>query len=121
MKSIQTENFHHLRLRFLTPYYVDYSKPLVRRFIGEYRNYFYTEPSQYSFQGFDVSYYFLSALYKYGKDFRNSLAEYPMELTQMDFKFRKASPIGGFINHSLFVNSYERNFDVLNLDVVVGK
>lgn len=121
LKSLQTENFHRIRLRYLTPYFVDYSKPLVRRFIGQYRDYFSTEPSQYSFQGFDVSYYFLSALFKFGKDFRNCIPEYPMELTQMDFNFRKVSPMGGFMNHSLFVNSYERNFDILNFDVVVGK
>jgi LysM repeat protein/ABC-type branched-subunit amino acid transport system substrate-binding protein len=121
MKSLQTENFHKIRLRYLTPYFVDYTRPLVRRFIGQYRDYFSTEPSQYSFQGFDVSYYFLSALFKFGKDFRNCVPEYPMELTQMDFNFRKVSSMGGYMNHSLFVNSYERNFDVLNFDVVVGK
>jgi len=121
LKSLQTESFHRIRLRYLTPYFVDYKKSLVRRFVGKYRDYFSTEPSQYSFQGFDVSYYFLRALYRYGKDFRNCIPEYPMELTQMDFNFRKAAPMGGFMNHSLFVTSYERNFDVLNFDVVVGK
>ena len=120
-KSLQTENFHRIRLRFLSPYFVDYNKPLVRRTVGQYRELFSTEPSQFSFQGFDVSYYFLSALYRFGKDFRNCLPEYPMELTQMDFKFRKVSPMGGFMNQSLFVNSYERNFDILNLGVVGGK
>jgi LysM repeat protein len=120
-KSLQTENFHRIRLRFLSPYFVDYNKPLVRRFVGQYRELFSTEPSQFSFQGFDVSYYFLSALYRYGQDFRNCLPEYPMELTQMDFNFRKVAPIGGYMNQSLFVNSYERNFDILNLGVVGGK
>ena len=32
----------------------------------------------------------------------------------MNFNFEKASPLGGFTNNSLFVTSYERNFDVLN-------
>ena len=120
LKSLQTENFHRTRLRYLSPYFVDYKKPLVRRFIGQYRELFSTEPSQFSFQGFDVSYYFLSALFRYGKDFRNCLPDYPMELTQMDFNFRKVAPMGGFMNRSLFVNSYERNFDILNLGVVSG-
>ena len=120
-KSLQTENFHRTRLRYLSPYFVDYNKPLVRRFVGQYRELFSTEPSQYSFQGFDVSYYFLSALFRFGKDFRGCLPDYPMELTQMDFNFRKVTPMGGFMNHSLFVNSYERNFDVLNLGLVGRK
>jgi len=121
LKSLQTESFHRIRLRYLTPYFIDYNKPLVRRFVSQYRETFSTEPTQYSFQGFDVSFYFLSALYRFGADFRNCVPNYPMELTQMDFNFRKVAPMGGYMNHSLFVNSYERNFDILNFDVVVGQ
>ncbi|MDP2337725.1 MAG: LysM peptidoglycan-binding domain-containing protein [Bacteroidota bacterium] len=120
LKSKQTENYHRIRLRYLSPYFTDYTKPLVRRFVGEYRNTFAAEPSQFSFQGFDVSYYFLSALYSFGKNFRNCLPEYPMELTQMNFSFRKVAPMGGFMNQSLFVTAYERNFDVLNYGTVNG-
>jgi LysM repeat protein/ABC-type branched-subunit amino acid transport system substrate-binding protein len=114
LKSIQTENFHRVRLRYLSHYFIDYSKPLVRRFVSQYREIFSAEPSQFSHQGFDVAYYFLSALYRYGKDFRNCLPDYQMELTQMYFDFKKVSPMGGYMNNGLFVTAYERNFDILN-------
>ena len=117
LKSIQTENYHRIRLRYLSPYFVDYTKPLVRRFVSNYRETFSDEPSQFSFQGFDVSYYFMSALFKYGKDFRACLSDYPMELTQMDFNFVKVAPMGGFMNHGMFVTGYERNFDVVNYGI----
>jgi LysM repeat protein/ABC-type branched-subunit amino acid transport system substrate-binding protein len=117
LKSIQTENYHRIRLRYLSPYFVDYNRPQVRRFVGRYREMYSAEPTPYSFQGFDVAYYFLNALYGYGKDFRNCLPDYRMELTQMNFSFEKASPLGGYTNHSLFVTGYERDFDVLNLGV----
>jgi len=120
LKSIQTENYHRIRLRYLSPYLVDYTRPQVRRFVGRYRETYSAEPSQFSFQGFDVAYYFMSALYRYGKDFRNCLSDYPMELTQMNFNFERVAPMGGFTNHSLFVTGYERNFDVLNLGVFGG-
>ena len=119
LKSIQTENYHHVRLRYLSPTFVDYTKPLVRRFVSHYREIFSGEPSQFSHQGFDVTYYFLSALYRYGKDFRNCLPEYPMELTQMNFNFRKVTPMGGFMNKSLFVTAYERNYDIINYGTLV--
>ena len=115
LKSIQTENYHRVRLRYLSPYFVDYNKPLVRRFVSQYRDVFSGEPSQFSYQGFDVAFYFMNALYRYGKDFRNCLPEYKMELTQMDFDFRRVTPMGGFMNQGLFVTGFERNFDVLNL------
>lgn len=118
LKSIQTENFHRVRLRYLSPYFIDYNKPLVRRFVRQYRDTFSTEPTQFSHQGYDVAFYFLSALYRYGKDFRSCLPEYPMELTQMVFDFRRVTPMGGFMNNGLFVTSYERNFDILNFGVM---
>jgi LysM repeat protein/ABC-type branched-subunit amino acid transport system substrate-binding protein len=118
MKSIQTENYHRIQLRYLASTFVDYNQPLVRRFIGNYRGIFSDEPTQFSFQGYDVSYYFLSALYRYGKNFRNCLPEYPMKLTQNNFNFRMVTPMGGYMNHSLFVTSYERNFDVNSLGTV---
>lgn len=120
LKSIQPENFHRVRLRFLSPYFVDYAKPLVRRMVGQYREVYSAEPSPFSFQGFDVTYYFLSAMQRYGKDFRNCLPEYKQELTQMNFSFSKLSPMSGFVNQSLFVTSYERNFDVLDLGTFIN-
>ncbi|MBA4411403.1 MAG: hypothetical protein C0397_18535 [Odoribacter sp.] len=121
LKSIQTENFHRVRLRYLSHYFIDYNKPLVRRFVSQYREIFSAEPTQFSHQGFDVAYYFLSALYRYGKDFRNCLPDYPMELTQMFFDFRKVTPMGGYMNTGLFVTAYERNFDILNYGSIGGK
>ncbi len=114
-KSIQIENYHRIRLRYLSPYFTDYERPLVRRFVSLYRENYIAEPSQFSYQGFDVAYYFLSAIQRFGKDFRNCLPNYPMELTQMNFRFRKVAPMGGFENESMFVTSFERNFDVLSL------
>ena len=34
LKSIQTENYHRIRLRYLSPYLIDYNRHLVRRFVG---------------------------------------------------------------------------------------
>lgn len=120
LKSIQTENYHKIRLRYLSSTFVDYNKPLVRRFISNYRSAFSGEPTQFSYQGYDVTYYFLSALYRYGKDFKTCLPDYPMELTQLNFNFRKVSPMGGYMNHSLFVTAYERSYDVVNLGTVTS-
>lgn len=120
LKSIQVENYHRIRLRYLNSNFIDYTKPLVKRFIGQYRETFSGEPSQFSFQGFDVSFYFLSALRQFGKDFRNCLYQYPMELTQIDFNFRKQNQMGGYLNQGLFVTAFERNFDVLNYGTFDG-
>jgi len=121
LKSIQTENYHKVRLRFLSPYFVDYERPLVKRFVGQYRDIFSAEPTQFSFQGFDVSFYFLNVLARFGNDFRDCISNYPMELTQMNFSFDRAAPMGGFSNQSLYITSYERNFDITNQGIIRAK
>lgn len=118
LKSIQTENFHRVRLHYLSPYFIDYKQPLTRRFVGLYRDTYAGEPSQFSFQGFDVTYYFLNALFLYGKDFRSCLPNYQAELTQMNFHFGKVNQMGGFMNKNLFITSWERNFDILKFGTV---
>ncbi|HPR85702.1 MAG TPA: LysM peptidoglycan-binding domain-containing protein [Prolixibacteraceae bacterium] len=115
LKSIQPENFHKVQLRYLSPYFVDYRKSLVKRVVAQFREVYAAEPSPFSFQGFDVTCYFLGALQRFGKDFRDCLPNYKAELTQMNFSFDKVAPMGGYVNKSLFVTSYERNFDILNL------
>lgn len=120
LKSIQTENYHRVRLHYLSPYFVDYTKPLTRRFVGRYRDIFSGEPTQFSFQGFDVTYYFLNALFRYGKDFRSCLPQYPMELTQMEFRIKRHTPMGGFMNNALFITAWDRNFEILNGGVFKG-
>jgi ABC-type branched-chain amino acid transport systems, periplasmic component len=120
LKSIQPENFHKVQLRYLSPYFVDYRKPLVKRVVAQFREVYAAEPSPFSFQGFDVTYYFLGALKRFGKDFRDCLTNYKAELTQMNFSFGKVAPMGGYVNQSLFVTGYERNFDILNLGSFVN-
>jgi len=121
LRSIQTENYHKIRLRFLSPNFVDYTRPLVKRFVGQYRDLFSSEPSQYSFQGFDVSFYFLSVMSRYGKDFRDCIINYPMEMTQMDFGFERVTSMSGFLNRRLYITSYERNYDVISRGLFDGK
>lgn len=118
LKSIQTENFHRVRLHYLSPYFVDYNQPLTRRFVSIYRDTFAGEPTQFSFQGFDVAFYFFNALFRYGKDFRNCLPNYKAELTQMNFDFSKVNQMGGFMNKNLFITSWERNYDILKFGTI---
>jgi hypothetical protein len=120
LKSVQTENYHRVQLRYLSPYFINYERPVVRRFVAMYRDVFSGEPSQFSFQGFDVSYYFLSALFHFGKDFRNCLQDFPMELMQMSFNFKKLGPMSGNVNTGLFINAYQRNYDITNLGLISG-
>lgn len=118
-RSIQPEYFHHANLHLLSPYFIDYYAPLTNRFIKDYRDNFSAEPTQFSFQGYDVAYYFMSALYQYGKDFKDCLPYHHVDLTQGEFYFDQVNRYGGYMNRGLFVVNYFKNYEV-GIDGIVG-
>ena len=111
-RSIQSEYYHHVNLQLLSPYFVDYHSALTNRFIGQFRDDFAAEPNQFSFQGYDVGFYFMSALFQYGKDFIDCLPSHHVQLNQAEFYFDRVSRYGGYLNRGLFVVNYKKNYDV---------
>lgn len=110
--SIQPEYFHHSNMHVLNPYFVDYRAPLTNRFVSNFRRNFAAEPNQFSFQGYDVAFYFMSALFQYGTDFTDCLPYHHVALNQAEFYFDKVSRDGGYMNRGLFILNYKKNFEV---------
>lgn len=50
---INTEYWLKSNLHIITPYYVNYSDSLTKKFIETYRNYYETEPNEFAFVGYD--------------------------------------------------------------------
>ncbi|WP_372773390.1 LysM peptidoglycan-binding domain-containing protein [Mangrovibacterium sp.] len=119
-KSIQTEYYHHTNLNLLSPYHIDYKAPLVNQFLYQFRKNFCAEPNQFSFQGYDIAYYFMSAMFSYGKDFIRCLPYHQVELTQAEFHFEKVNRDGGYINQGLFILEYEPDYSI-RLKGISGK
>jgi len=110
--SIQPEYFHQTNMHLLSPYFVDYRTPITNRFVSDFRRHFAGEPNQFSFQGYDVAFYFMSALFHYGKDFADCLRYHHVQLNQAEFYFDKVSRSGGYMNRGLFVLNYKKNFEI---------
>lgn len=120
-ESIELEHFHNLNLEYVAPYWVDYQEKATVDFFEKFRNNFYTDPSNFGVQGYDVAFYFLNALNTYGKDFSDCLPYLQLDLVQGNYRFEKVSPFGGFMNEGLSVISYERDFDVVEERVIGGQ
>jgi hypothetical protein len=99
-------------MHYLAPYYVDYNRENVIRFIKRYRKEFHTEPDPFSFQGYDVAWYFLNALGKLGNNFINCLPYFKVDLLQSDYNFQKVSNFGGYMNNTLFMMEYTSDYEV---------
>ncbi len=65
MGDLDTLNFH-----FASNEFVNYSDSCTKSFIKKYRYNYYTEPSYYALQGFDIAYFYLSELKKFGTGFK---------------------------------------------------
>lgn len=86
--DLETEYLQNLNTMVFGDSYIDYQRPEVKAFVLKYRDRYKTEPMEYAFDGFDIGYYFLSALMRYGKDFHQCIPYFEQELIQNKFIFR---------------------------------
>jgi LysM repeat protein len=81
----------NLNTHFLVPSLVNFHDYAIKEWIGNFRKAYSTEPQLnfYAFDGFDAGWYFLNALFRYGKDFERCLGEMDIRLTQTQFNFEQ--------------------------------
>ena len=111
--SIDVEQYHNLKMKYVYPYWVDYSIPSTVKMIESFRQNFATEPGMFGMQGFDVAYYFLNALRYYGADFGDCIPYIHIPQVQGNYHFQKVSQQGGFMNQGVSVISYTRDYNVV--------
>lgn len=109
-KYLSQEKMQALKTRISTSYYVNYKAQNVKNFIARYRDEYGFEPSEYSFKGFDIGYYFGELLEKYGKAYADHLDDSIYQGLHNNFKFSK-DPKLGYINNELIMLRYN-NFEI---------
>ena len=112
MQSINIEYLHNTSFHYLSPYFIDYKNVAVNAFVEKYRMVFYSEPTQYSFQGYDIALHFMASLRKSGRNFPNSNPASGVELLQASYNVQKLSDLGGYINRTLYIIEYSNNYEV---------
>ncbi|HEY3388940.1 MAG TPA: LysM peptidoglycan-binding domain-containing protein, partial [Prolixibacteraceae bacterium] len=120
MQSIDIEHLHNTRLHYLAPYFIDYGNPKVSAFIEKYRAAYNSEPTQYSFQGYDIALHFMASLAMSGKNFPETNLSPGVSLLQADYSFQKASNLGGYMNRTLYIIEYTDNYEVKSAGKILG-
>ena len=119
LKSIDLLNyFHDLQVCLITPFFIDNADPKVRRFFLKSREAFGYEPYDitplgYSFSmlGYDIGFYFLSALKQYGKNFQSCLDQVNADQLLTRYHFTRYGT-GGYVNNNFVIIQYEKDFTV---------
>lgn len=115
LDRLDQKELFDMGIMIYSPFWIDYSKPNVKKFNSNFRNKFHTEPLErsYAWQGYDITYYFLSGLAMHGNEFiAHPEIHYP-ELLQNDFDFIRNGPGNGFENQKLFKIRYTKDYRVI--------
>jgi LysM repeat protein len=123
--NLDPEYLHALEFRYATAFYIDYSKPEVQKFLQQFRKIYDTEPTmltgyggissyayQFAFLGYDITYYFGTAMQKYGKGFGRCMPVFRLPMLQSDFHFEQVDPLSGYKNTHLDIYKYGKDYTI---------
>lgn len=105
--NMDYEYFNELSVHVPSNGFIDYEKSASKNFVKKYRERYKTDPEAYSFQGYDITYYFLSALKKYGSGFLNDLSTNYYNGIETGFRFSQFPSDCGFENKSVWILKYQ--------------
>jgi LysM repeat protein len=117
---------HTLEFRYATAYNIDYGRQEVKNFIRQFKKLYFTEPTmvigldrispypyQIAFLGYDVTFFFISALIHYGEDFGENISNFRMNMLQSDFHFERLDTLSGFRNTHLDIYKYDKDYSIV--------
>lgn len=117
IRSFETtdiDNLHNASLHVSTSYYIDYDRKDVQDFLLKYRAFFNTEPSAFSYQGYDIMKYFSGMISRYGDMWPSMLEREKADMLQSDFEFRKF-PEGGYSNCGVRRIIYGTDYSIIEV------
>lgn len=98
-QNVEKDYLENLNLHLYSANYIDYSRPMVKLFIHRFRKDYGTEPNIYAYLGFDATYFFMNAMFRYGKSFEKCLQSIKPELLDNEMHFQKTE-------NNIYENTY---------------
>jgi LysM repeat protein len=86
-EKLLVDNLLKMNTIYVNDFFVDYGNEAVKRFVIDFRRKYVCEPQNYAFEGYDVAWYFLNALMRYGDHLMDCLHCYDMPLLHTRFRF----------------------------------
>ena len=108
-ETVDGSAYHKSQLHISSPYYVDYDSDQVKSFIRAYRALYRTEPTQFAFQGYDLTRYFATLCAKYGHRWTRAMKRVDDSGLHTDFHFEEAHD-GSFRNTAIRRIVYDTDY-----------
>lgn len=114
LKNLEPKYYFDLGIELYSPYWIDYRKTDIKKFLASFSNKFLSEPPEESFawQGYDIAYYFLSGIALHGESFLATPEMHNPDLLETEFYFIRTCENCGFENHKLFHIRYTNDMEV---------
>lgn len=106
-ENIEVDRFFDYQVHIPSAYYVNYDDNATKRVVDLCRNKFSNDVNKYSFQGFDVTYYFIKLFASQRENFMKSIGNYPFTGVQTQFNFYQTAVESGWENQSIHLLKYE--------------
>ena len=112
------KDYFDLGIELFTPFWIDNNMQDVKNFNTSFRQKFLTEPSEssYAWEGYDLTYYFLSGLALHGKNFISNPDIHNPDLLRTSFRFRRKADGSGFENQKLYLIKFANDMELKLLD-----
>ncbi len=96
-----------LNTHFPTSFHVDYESTDMKNFMKRYRSKYFIDPNHFAMQGFDIGYFYLSALLNNGLNLEKSYSEIKFKGLQTTFNLSRLNSNSGFENHGISIMKYD--------------
>ena len=116
-RNIELKYFYDLGVQVFTPFFTDYDSPRVKNFLRKYKHNFNTEPDQFSYawKGYDIAWYFISGLSRYGDHFFRCHKDYKPQLLEAGFEFERVNSHGGYVNNHFRMLKFTPDYKILDI------
>lgn len=106
-EKLLVDNLLDMNAIYFSDFFVDYRNPQVKQFVQRFRSKYKAEPQQYAFEGYDVAWYFLNALMRYGRDMAGCLPYFDLPLLHAQYHFKNMGQNNGIENQAWSVYQYD--------------
>jgi LysM repeat protein len=115
LDRLDQKELFDMNLLVYSPYWIDYSRQIIKQFNADYLKKFHTQPLEksYAWQGYDIAYYFMSGIAMDGRNFIENPGIHNPELLQNDYDFIRRSKDDGFENQKLFMVRYAKDYKIV--------
>lgn len=103
IESLTPMDLDRIDLHVALGTFVDHQDPRVQDFVRRFRERFRTEPQEYAFLGFDLTFYYLQALMQEGRGFQERFGQVVTKPLHMAFRMQRTGPESGFRNDGAIV------------------